>query len=83
MCIRDRAYGVDHVRVVEGLGCKAIRVHRPGELEGAIKQAESWMKEFQVPVVIEVMLERVTNIPMGTEIDSINEFEEVAAAAGA
>ena len=28
--------------------------------------------------VIEVMLERVTNISMGTEIDAINEFEELA-----
>ena len=36
------------------------------------------MEEFQVPVVIEVMLERVTNISMGTEIDEINEFEELA-----
>ena len=31
---------------------------------------------FQVPVVIEVMLERVTNIPMGTEINNIVEFED-------
>jgi tartronate-semialdehyde synthase len=31
-----------------------------------------------VPVVIEVILERVTNIAMGTEIDNINEFEELA-----
>ena len=36
------------------------------------------MAEFQVPVVIEVMLERVTNIAMGTEIDNVNEFEELA-----
>ena len=35
------------------------------------------MAEHQVPVVIEFMLERVTNIAMGTEIDKINEFEEV------
>jgi tartronate-semialdehyde synthase len=28
--------------------------------------------------VIEVILERVTNIAMGTEIDAINEFEELA-----
>jgi len=28
--------------------------------------------------VIEVMLERVTNISMGTEIDAINEFEDLA-----
>jgi len=75
----ERAYGVDHVKVVEGLGCKAIRVHRQEELRPAIAQAEAWMKEFQVPVVIEVILERVTNISMGTEIDKINEFEELAA----
>ncbi len=71
-------YGVDHLKVVEGLGCKAIRVHRQEELAPAIKQAEAWMAEFQVPVVIEVMLERVTNIAMGTEIDNVNEFEELA-----
>lgn len=37
------------------------------------------MKELQVPVVIEVILERVTNISMGTEIDKVMEFEELAA----
>jgi tartronate-semialdehyde synthase len=75
----ERGYGVDHVKVVEGLGCKAIRVHRPEQLAPAIAQAESWMKEFQVPVVVEVILERVTNIPMGAEIDKIAEFEEETA----
>jgi tartronate-semialdehyde synthase len=30
-------------------------------------------------VVIEVILERVTNIAMGTEIDNVVEFEELAA----
>jgi tartronate-semialdehyde synthase len=74
--VPERGYGVDHVKVVEGLGCKAIRVHRPGELAPAIAQAEAWMKEFQVPVVVEVILERVTNIAMGTEIDRIMEFAE-------
>jgi len=74
-------YGVDHKAVVEGLGCKAIRVHRQEEIQPAIRQAEQWMAEFQVPVVIEVMLERVTNIAMGTEIDAINEFEELALSA--
>ena len=32
-----------------------------------------------MPVVIEIMLERVTNISMGTEIDKVVEFEELAA----
>ncbi len=75
-----RGYGVDHVKVVEGLGCKAIRVHKPDELAPAIRQAETWMRELRVPVVIEVILERVTNIAMGTEIDNVVEFEAVAAA---
>ncbi|TFZ05191.1 glyoxylate carboligase [Ramlibacter henchirensis] len=74
-------YGIDHVKVVEGLGCKAIRVHAPGELAAALRQAEAWMSEYQVPVVIEVLLERVTNIAMGTEIDNVVEFEELAATA--
>ncbi|MDP4299876.1 glyoxylate carboligase [Leptothrix discophora] len=72
-------YGVDHIKVVEGLGCKAIRVHRQEELAPAIAQADAWMAEHRVPVVIEVLLERVTNIAMGTEIDHIVEFEPLAA----
>jgi len=71
-------YGVDHVAVVEGLGCKAIRVFRQEDLRPAIEQAQAWMAEHQVPVVIEVILERLTNIAMGTEIDAINEFEPLA-----
>ena len=71
-------YGVDHIKVVEGLGCKAIRVRTQQEIAPAIKQAEAWMIEFQVPVVIEIILERVTNIAMGTEIDNVVEFEELA-----
>jgi tartronate-semialdehyde synthase len=73
-----KGYGVDHVKVVEGLGCKAIRVEREDQLASAIAQAEAWITEFRVPVVVEVILERVTNIAMGAEIDSVNEFEPVA-----
>ena len=71
-------YGVDHVAVVEGLGCKAIRVFEPGEIQGALAKAKALMEEFRVPVVVEIILERVTNISMGTEINAINEFEELA-----
>ncbi len=73
-----QGYGVDHVKVVEGLGCKAIRVMRQEQLAPAIAQARAWMVEHRVPVVIEVILERVTNIAMGTEIDNITEFEDLA-----
>ena len=67
-------YGIDFVKVAEGLGCKAIRVHKPDELIPAFKKARELMKEFKVPVVVEAILERVTNIPMGGNLDQINEF---------
>ena len=71
-------YGVDHVAVAEGLGCKAIRVRKPDEIAGAFKQAKALMAEFKVPVIVEVILERITNISMGTELDNVTEFEDLA-----
>jgi tartronate-semialdehyde synthase len=71
-------YGVDHIKVVEGLGCKALRVTEPDGIQPAFEQARAWMKEHRVPVVVEVILERVTNIAMGTEIDKVVEFEDLA-----
>ncbi len=70
-------YGVDHVAVAEGLGCKALRVTSPNQFKEAFAEAERLMAEHHVPVVLEFILERVTNIAMGTEIDSVNEFEDV------
>ena len=70
-------YGVDHVKVAEGLGCKAIRVKEPSKLKAAFAQAQKWMDEHQVPVVVEVVLERVTNVAMGAEIDNVVEFDPV------
>jgi tartronate-semialdehyde synthase len=70
-------YGVDHVAVAEGLGCKAVRVRSPNGFKEAFAKAEALMKEHQVPVVLEFILERVTNIAMGTEINSVNEFEDI------
>ena len=71
-------YGVDHVKVAEGLGCKALRVFDADDLPDAFEQARKLMAEFRVPVVVEVILERVTNISMGTELDNVTEFEELA-----
>jgi tartronate-semialdehyde synthase len=71
-------YGVDHVKVAEGLGCKAIRVRRPEDLSDAFDRAQKLMAEFRVPVVVEVILERITNIAMGQDIDGITEFEDLA-----
>lgn len=71
-------YGVDHVKVAEGLGCKAVRIEDPSQLADGFAQANALAKEHQVPVVVEVMLEKVTNISMGAALDSVNEFEDLA-----
>jgi tartronate-semialdehyde synthase len=72
-----QGYGVDHMKVVEGLGCRGIRVTEPDKIESALVEAQKLAREHRVPVVVEVILEKVTNIAMGTEIDKINEFEEI------
>jgi tartronate-semialdehyde synthase len=72
-----RGYGVDHVAVARGLGCKALRVQDPAQIQGALKQARQLAAEHRVPVVVEIILEKVTNIAMGTEIDKVNEFEDI------
>ncbi|MFC1420647.1 glyoxylate carboligase [Streptacidiphilus cavernicola] len=72
-------YGVDHVKVAEGMGCKAIRVFDPNELGAALEQAKKLTAEFKVPVIVEVILERVTNVSMsGGGIDQVNEWELLA-----
>jgi tartronate-semialdehyde synthase len=71
-------YGVDHVKVAEGLGCKAIRVFDPDDILPALEKAKALAQEFSVPVVVEMVLERVTNVSMGTELDNVVEFEELA-----
>jgi tartronate-semialdehyde synthase len=72
-----RSYGVDHQAVVQGLGCKSLRVTDPEKIGDALTQARHMALQYRVPVVVEVILEKVTNIAMGTEIDKINEFEAI------
>lgn len=77
-------YGVDHVKVAEGLGCKALRVSDPAELGAAFELAKKLAAEHRVPVVVEAILERVTNIAMSVtnDIGNVVEFEEPATEPG-
>jgi len=69
-------YGVDFVKVAEGMGCKAIRVFDPEKIQESLQAARTQAATLRVPVVVEVITERVTDIAMGPEIDKITEFEE-------
>ena len=71
-------YGVDHVKAAEAFGCMAIRVTEPEGTARRCAARKQLMEEHRLPVVVEVILERVTNIAMGTEIDKITEFEEIS-----
>ena len=44
----------------------------------SLEEAKKLTAEYRVPVVVEVILERVTNISMGTELDNVVEFEDLA-----
>jgi len=70
-------YGVDHIKVAEGLGCKALRVRNPDQIGAAFAEATKLIAQHRVPVVVEIILERITNIAMGTELDNVTEFEDV------
>jgi len=70
-------YGVDHVAAAEAFGCVAARVFNPEDIAPTLAWARREAEAQRVPVVVEVITERVTNIAMGPEIDRITEFEEV------
>jgi tartronate-semialdehyde synthase len=70
-------YGVDHVKAAEAFGCLGARVFEPGDIAPTLRWARKESAERRLPVVVEVILERVTNIAMGPEIDKITEFEEI------
>jgi tartronate-semialdehyde synthase len=69
---------VDHVKVAEGLGCKALRVFAPDDIGPALESAKKLTAAHRVPVIVEVITERVTDASMGTDIDNITEFEDLA-----
>lgn len=68
-------YGVDQVKVAEGLGCKAICGYRPEDIGSAFDTAREPMEQYSVSVVVECILERATYIAMGNEINVVRKWE--------
>lgn len=75
----DGSYGMDHVKVMEGMGAFGRRVENPEEIRNALEWAVVTAEEHRRPVLVEVITERETNAPMGPAIDAINEFDPVEA----
>ncbi|MFD0736549.1 glyoxylate carboligase [Planotetraspora mira] len=67
--------GIDHVKVMEAFGCPARRVEVPGDIRDALAWATAEAEHAQLPVLVEVMVEREANAAMGPSLDAIKEFE--------
>lgn len=67
--------GVDHVKLMDAFGCPARRVVSPDEIQPALSWARREASSKQLPVLVEVMIERDGNAAMGTSIDAIVEYE--------
>ncbi|GII58244.1 tartronate-semialdehyde synthase [Planotetraspora thailandica] len=67
--------GIDHVKVMEAFGCPARRVDKPGDIAGALAWASDEAERAQLPVLVEVMVEREANAAMGASLDAVKEFE--------
>jgi tartronate-semialdehyde synthase len=63
--------GFDFVKFAEACGAMGERVTDPDEIKTALKRGV----ESGAPYIIDIILERDTDCPMGVSIDAINEFE--------
>ena len=69
--------GIDHVTLMNAFGCPARRVERPEEIADALAWASLESEAQQLPVLVEIMVEREANAAMGQSLDAITEFEPV------
>jgi tartronate-semialdehyde synthase len=71
-------YGMDHVAVMEAMGAAGRRITRPEETKPALEWAIQASGERQVPVLVEILVERQANAAMGTALNNVIEFEELS-----
>jgi tartronate-semialdehyde synthase len=71
----DDSYGIDHVKVMEGMGAFGRCVERPEDIRDALEWAVVTAEEQRRPVLVEILIEREANAAMGAALDAITEFE--------
>ncbi len=69
--------GMDNVRAVEAMGGLGKKVMNPADLEVAMRWAQETSRSHQLPVLVEVFIEREADAAMGPSLDQIREFDEV------
>jgi tartronate-semialdehyde synthase len=71
----DESYGIDHVKVMEGMGAFGRRVSEPEQIAPALAWATETAERERRPVLVEVLIEPEANAAMGTALDAIEEWE--------
>jgi tartronate-semialdehyde synthase len=67
-------YGIDHVKAVEAMGARGVRVSDPNEIRDALTWARETSGRESLPVLVEILTEQEENAAMGTSIAKITEF---------
>lgn len=67
-------WGIDHVKVVEAMGAKGVRVKEPSEIRGALQWARQTVKSENIPVLVEIYIDREANAAMGGSLDQVREY---------
>ncbi len=70
-------YGPDFVGLMVAMGASGRRVERAEEIRDALAWAVKEAVARQVPILVEIRVEREVDAAMGTALDSIREFEGV------
>ena len=76
----DDSYGIDHVKVMEGMGAFGRRVEEPDDIAPALRWATETAERERRPVLVEVLIEREANAAMGPALDAIREFDRTETA---
>ena len=61
---------LDIAKIAESMGAKAVRVHRPGEVEWAIREAI----QSKAPYLVEVMIDQESRPPSALRIETLEKF---------
>jgi tartronate-semialdehyde synthase len=62
---------------MEAMGALGRRISKPDEIRPTIEWAIQASEQAQVPVLVEIIVDRETDAAMGKSIDSINEYEPI------
>ncbi|WP_433298954.1 thiamine pyrophosphate-binding protein [Pseudonocardia sp. CA-142604] len=67
--------GIDHVTLMDAFGCPARRIEQPGDIADALSWATLESEAQQLPVLVELMVEREVDAATGTSLNAVDELE--------